>query len=416
MLTREALYDLVWSEPMLKVAARFNVSSSYMARVCASLNVPRPERGYWAKMAVGKAPPKPGLPDPRPGDGLAWSQDHTNVPIARPLAMPKATAATTSPQVDRTRRPARHPLVAGVKTLFEGGRLSYDTGYLKPAKRLLLDLAVTKTGLDKALSFASELFLTLEDQGHRVLIAPNGEPFQRAEVDEHETPRKNRGYSNLWSPGRCTVVYVGTVAIGLTIIEMSEEAEARYVNGQYVRLSDYIPPKRGRHSVDLGWTTKRDYPTGRLCLQAYSPYYSTNWIRHWREAKQEDLTTRIPSIVRELERAATEIASLVAQAEQEAESERKRWEAQQAQWRSEEAKKRAAEALKSSKAELFQIIADWSESKRLAEFFAEVEQRLHVLPEHERNLLLDRLQRGRELVQGTDALERLRSWKAPSER
>jgi hypothetical protein len=33
-LTREALFKLVWSEPMLKVAARFGVSSSYMARVC----------------------------------------------------------------------------------------------------------------------------------------------------------------------------------------------------------------------------------------------------------------------------------------------------------------------------------------------------------------------------------------------
>jgi len=32
-LTREQLYELVWSEPMLKVAARYNVSSIYMARV-----------------------------------------------------------------------------------------------------------------------------------------------------------------------------------------------------------------------------------------------------------------------------------------------------------------------------------------------------------------------------------------------
>ena len=31
-LTREVLYELVWTEPMLKVAARFEVSSSYMAR------------------------------------------------------------------------------------------------------------------------------------------------------------------------------------------------------------------------------------------------------------------------------------------------------------------------------------------------------------------------------------------------
>jgi len=36
-LTREELYSLVWSEPMLKVAERFNVSSCYMARFCTLL-------------------------------------------------------------------------------------------------------------------------------------------------------------------------------------------------------------------------------------------------------------------------------------------------------------------------------------------------------------------------------------------
>ena len=73
-LTRQQLYELVWSEPMLKVAARYDVSSSYMARVCTLLNVPRPERGYWAKLAVRKAPPKPPLPEARPGDESVWSK------------------------------------------------------------------------------------------------------------------------------------------------------------------------------------------------------------------------------------------------------------------------------------------------------------------------------------------------------
>ena len=73
-VTREALYALVWSEPMLKVAARYDVSSSYLGRICTLLNVPRPERGYWAKLAVGKAPQKPALQDARPGDELAWSR------------------------------------------------------------------------------------------------------------------------------------------------------------------------------------------------------------------------------------------------------------------------------------------------------------------------------------------------------
>jgi len=51
-LSREALYKLDWSEPMVKIAARFGVSSNYMARICNRLNVPRPGRGYWAKKAA----------------------------------------------------------------------------------------------------------------------------------------------------------------------------------------------------------------------------------------------------------------------------------------------------------------------------------------------------------------------------
>lgn len=56
MVSREELYELVWSIPMTKVAEKFSVSGSYMARVCSVLNVPHPERGYWAKLEVGKAP------------------------------------------------------------------------------------------------------------------------------------------------------------------------------------------------------------------------------------------------------------------------------------------------------------------------------------------------------------------------
>jgi hypothetical protein len=48
VVSREELYELVWSVPMIRVAEKFKVSGSYMARVCSTLHVPRPERGYWA--------------------------------------------------------------------------------------------------------------------------------------------------------------------------------------------------------------------------------------------------------------------------------------------------------------------------------------------------------------------------------
>lgn len=413
--TREALYSLVWSESMLKVAARFGVSSSYMARVCTLLNVPRPERGYWAKLAFGKGPAIPPLPDARPGDELVWSVDGSGTKVAGPLPRPPITA----PRKRRIRvasQPDVHLLVRGAKELFEAGRLSYEAGYLKPAKWLLVDLAVTKTGLDKALSFANSLFSTLETNGYRVVIASHGERLRREEVDVREEAKEARRHNNLWSPGRCTVVYIGTVAIGLTIIEMSEEVEARYVKGEYVRVRDFVPPKRRRYAVDHIWTTKKLFPTGRLCLQAYSPYWRAKWLHIWRETKGQDLVSRIPSIVKAFERAVAEIARLVEEGEREAELERQRQDAEREQWRQEEAERRSAKALTDSRDELLRIIDDWAQSMKLEQFFEHAERKTTALGEGERQKMLERLKLARELAGSGDALEWLKDWKAPHER
>lgn len=249
-----------------------------------------------------------------------------------------------------------------------------------------------------------------------MVIAPNSERFHRAKVDERETPGKGHHQSDLWSPMRCTVVYIGTVAIGLTVIEMSAEAEARYVNGEYVRLTDFVPKRRGRDSLDHDWTSTRDFPTGRLCLQAYSPYPRANWTQQWREKPSRDLSGRIPAIVRELEKATVEIARLVQEGERQAEIERKRREAEYERWRREEEARQAAKALKDSKEELLQVIDAWAKAKRLEAFFADAARRAQDLPDEQRERTIERLRRARALIGSTDALERFDAWRAPEER
>lgn len=413
-LTRKELYVLVWSEPMLKVAARYGVSSSYMARVCASLNVPRPERGYWAKLAVGKAPQVPPLPDARPGDDLVWSRNGQHVRMEKPLPQPPSPNTKRRRVLSKT-QPDEHALIVGAKSHFEGGRLSYETNYLKPYKRLLVDLIVSRLGLDKALSFANNLFSHFERYGYSVVFAPTGEQFRRAEVDEHEVPGKSRGWNNLWSPGRCTVVYLGTVAIGLTIIEMSEEVEARYVDGEYIREEEYIGPKRGRR-FDRTWTTRKNFASGRLRLQAYSPYPRTQWVKRWQETKGRDLDSEIKVIIKELEQAAIDIARLVEEAERKAAIERQRWEAEQEKWRREQAERRAAEALKESKAELLRIVDRWVESNHIERFFQDIERRAATLSETEKLRLFERVKIARELAGSTDAFDHFLKWRSPDER
>ncbi|MGB5443296.1 MAG: hypothetical protein WBN57_11875 [Gammaproteobacteria bacterium] len=95
--------------------------------------------------------------------------------------------------------------------------------------------------------------------------------------------------------------------------------------------------------------------------------------------KNRGLTARIPTIVRELEKATVEVARLVEEGERQAELERQRWAAQMEQWEREEAERCAAKALRESKEELFEIIETWAASKRLEEFFADAEHRLKKL-------------------------------------
>lgn len=61
-LSRQELYDQVWSEPVSKIAPRFGVSDVWFAKLCRAAEVPLPPRGHWAKLAHGKASERPALP------------------------------------------------------------------------------------------------------------------------------------------------------------------------------------------------------------------------------------------------------------------------------------------------------------------------------------------------------------------
>lgn len=59
---REKLYEEVWAKPVVKVAAQYGVSDVAIHKICKSLNVPVPPRGYWPKIRAGAKPKKTPLP------------------------------------------------------------------------------------------------------------------------------------------------------------------------------------------------------------------------------------------------------------------------------------------------------------------------------------------------------------------
>jgi AcrR family transcriptional regulator len=62
VLTRRALYERVWSEPLSTIAAEMGVSGNALAKICNRLLVPYPTRGYWNKVSAGKRAARAPLP------------------------------------------------------------------------------------------------------------------------------------------------------------------------------------------------------------------------------------------------------------------------------------------------------------------------------------------------------------------
>ena len=422
VVTREELYELVWSTPMTKVAEKFQVSGSYMARVCTELRVPRPERGYWAKLEVGKAGKAPPLPEPEPGDPQVWS---------RSGGMPVRTSPvpTSLPTISPRRRPKRavtgtHGLIRGAKEHFLGGRDVKENDYLKPYKKLLVDVTASSGGLDKALDFANKLFNALESAGHRVVIAPSDVPLGRESVYEKEAepePRKDRqrnyySYGGHWSPQRPTVVYVDSLVFGLSIVEMTESVAVRYVDGKYIRESEYVPSKATLRYMDRSWTSTHDLPSGRLRLIIYSPYRNVSWSINFQETKTRRLDSDISKVIKTLENSVPTLIELLQEAERKEELWRKEWLADQERRRQEEDRRHEAQSIKDSQEHLEQVILAWSKAFSLGQFFQGVEDQAALLPEDERQKVLERLKLAREFIGTQNPLDFFLGWRTPLER
>jgi hypothetical protein len=408
-VSREELFKAVWLNPMTAVAKGFGVSSSFLSRVCERLRVPHPTRGYWAKLAVGKAPAQPNLPEARPGDELEWNRDGE---------AKRAPGIPQGPPMPSRRR--RHTTLSGLHELtgdahqhFEGVR-ELENGFLKPTKKLLVDVSASRPTIQRALELANKLFVELEDRGYRVVFAPHGQKLYRLSIN----PDDHQQYRRPWSPNRPTIVYVGTVAFGLTIYELTEEAEVEWTNGKYVRVTSASTAKRRGYSSSESYryTSTRQMPSGKLCLRAYSPYSLASWKREWRESASGDLSAKFGTAIRKLEAETGAILKLLEEGARKAEQFRLEWEAQQLQYRRELEERHRIKATQESREQLLKIVEAWALATRIEAFFDDIERRAPRLTEGDKDQVTRRLQGARGLLGGIDALEHFRGWKSPEER
>lgn len=417
-VTRETLYAQVWEQPMTTVAEQYGVSSNYLARICEELKVPRPNRGYWAKRAAGRRAIKVALPEADPGDDTAWDR---GAPQHYWRPPPDPVYVATPVQRRRKKRPTTHPLLVDVKPMFEDSKRSsyHDDGYLKPKRGPLPDIFVSAPVLPRALRLANTLYLQLEDRGHWVRSAAKGFGGRTSPVDIRVETGKRRERDSSheagrsWAPGRPTLVFIGGVAIGLTLFEMSEELPAIYDDGAFRRAS---PQEIRHHQLVNSWKIhSHSLPSERLALFAYSPYAHCSWTTYWREDKPKALTQMQDQIVADLEQAAPEIAERAAQGKREAEERARQYREQERKRQQQELVEAQKKACAQSRDELLAVIEGWATARHVERFLCELDEAVAQADDVTRSAQQQRLDSARELLGATDVLSHFGQWSTPNE-
>ncbi len=288
-ITREQLYELVWTKPMLRVGEMFGVSSSYMARVCTELRVPRPGLGYWTQHEMGRAPQRAALPPAEPGDLTVWKPG-LSVGNTQRVARKQVAAAPTAggQSVHRPGRsskkaalPSVHPLLKDVKPLFLKSR-EKSTGLLHPFKRIFVDIISSPALLDDALATANALFLALTKRGHRVMLAPGHLQMRRADVSIREVQEPNSHHEAPWSfsSSKAAICACAAASSAFTVSSSSARSSATAVTRSRVasRVLANCALSRSSQSMTSTWVVSLCSGACRVAFLTSARLQSSDWV------------------------------------------------------------------------------------------------------------------------------------------
>jgi hypothetical protein len=246
-LTRKQLYELAWSEPMIKLANRFGLSDVGLKKICRKYNIPVPPRGYWARKQAGQNPGKTPLPKGVPLDTLIKifrNPMHGNPSRLRENRIQTKEIAQQIALNARSKIP--HPLIERARKILQARTPNRDA-ILEPTNAFCLDVKVSSESLDRALSILDSIIKALEKLGHEVLIT------------EEATSALISGFQVRFS--------------------LTEELRRRYIEPREHYLEGHY---RFGHSL----FSENRTPTGNLCLTIY-PAFLTNSrkirkLKNWR--------------------------------------------------------------------------------------------------------------------------------------
>jgi hypothetical protein len=194
-LTREEVYELVWSEPMRVVAPRLGLSDRGLAKACERLKIPRPGRGYWEKKRRGRTvrrPPLRPLPSGHHGLRVVPVRKKAAATMTSPAVLAQKALEADAPIAVPEKVERYHRLVREARAALTGRGKAKGRA---PADPDCLTIAASRTALPRALRIMDTLIKALEQREYPVRTGRDGTVVHVRGVDiriglEERTRRK----------------------------------------------------------------------------------------------------------------------------------------------------------------------------------------------------------------------------------
>lgn len=274
-ITREELYEAVWSEPIHQLSKALGISDVGLAKVCKKLNVPVPGRGYWAKGRASRkllrdplpalqhgAPTEHRITQAHAGEAGKWTRETLQHLAEEGIRVPSLREAKGEG--------GSHPLILEYRGILKEAGLGADS---LRAGEACLAVNVSPQLLSRALKIVQYLLEAFEKQGYQVEVRP---PI-----------KTNPAYAD---SGISKVSQTGVTILGTFVaFEVREEVHTFQVAAP--------PVRRGKASTDAYVApTYRRQPTGLLTLRILEP--TVYGIRdRWQDMKRLQIEDRLDAFM-----------------------------------------------------------------------------------------------------------------------
>lgn len=161
-LSREELYNLIWAEPVSRLAKRYGLSDYQFRQLCIRLSIPMPRQGHWNKQKAGERSEPPPLPSNFKGD--------STVRLSAAEKSKNGSLAAQLPTVPRVKPTPEDPLITAARAQLKTNDRRWRDNGLTWTNGKVIRIGVAPQSIDRACQFMAALLTVVASKGYRIEV------------------------------------------------------------------------------------------------------------------------------------------------------------------------------------------------------------------------------------------------------